>query len=303
MYILAFKMKNIIIYFIATRPWSYSMTFISVVLGNLIAFKEEDISLTALFITLIGAVLIHGATNVLNDYFDTKYTVDTEKAPTTRYRPHPIIGGYLSHKEVLIESLIMYFFAFICGLILILYFSNKIIYICIIGLLISLFYTGKPIALKYRALGELAVFVIWGPLMVSGAYIVQRDMFSLDVLLISIPQGLLVALVLFANNARDTKYDESRGIKTIGMLQSGKRNIKIFFLFLGFTYIYTLFMIIFNIVSLVGLIVFLSIPVAITLLQKFKKSFTDDADALTARLVNIYGGLLCITLLLEKIIY
>jgi 1,4-dihydroxy-2-naphthoate octaprenyltransferase len=296
-------MKDIKIYFIATRPWSYSMTFISILLGSLVAFKTGSFSLIAFIITIFGGILIHGATNVLNDYFDTKYKVDTEIAPTTRYRPHPIIGGYLSKSEVLVESLIMYFLAFICGLILIVYFSSKIIYICIIGLLISIFYTGKPISLKYRALGELAVFVIWGPLMVSGAYIVQRDMFSLDALLISIPQGLLVALVLFANNARDTKYDESRKIKTIGMLQSGERNIKIFILFLGFTYIYTLFMILFNIVSPVGIIVFLSIPVAITLLKKFKNSFTDDADALTAKLVNIYGGLLCITLLLEKIIY
>lgn len=296
-------MKDIKIYFIATRPWSYSMTFISISLGSLVAFKTGSFSLIAFIITIFGGILIHGATNVLNDYFDTKYKVDTEIAPTTRYRPHPIIGGYLSKSEVLVESLIMYFLAFICGLILIVYFSNKIIYICIIGLLISIFYTGKPISLKYRALGELAVFVIWGPLMVSGAYIVQRDMFSLDALLISIPQGLLVALVLFANNARDTKYDESRKIKTIGMLQSGERNIKIFILFLGFTYIYTLFMILFNIVSPVGIIVFLSIPVAITLLKKFKNSFTDNADALTAKLVNIYGGLLCITLLLEKIIY
>lgn len=296
-------MKNIKIYLIATRPWSYSMTFISVTLGNLIAFKEKGISITAFFITLIGAILIHGATNVLNDYFDTKYTVDTEIAPTTRYRPHPIIGGYLKKGEVLFEALIMYFLAFICGGILIIFFSYKIIFICIIGLLISVFYTGKPIALKYRALGELAVFIIWGPLMVTGSYIVQRNMFSLDALLISIPQGLLVALVLFANNARDTKYDESKKIKTIGMMQSGTRNIKIFFLFLGFTYIYTFFMILFNIVSILGIIVFLSVPIAISLLKKFKKDFTDDADALTANLVNIYGGLLCITLILEKIIY
>jgi len=49
--------------------------------------------------------------------------------------------------------------------------------------------------------------------------------------------------------------------------------------------------------------VFLSIFVAIKILRKFKESFTDDADAQTSKLVNIYGGLLCVTLLLEKIIY
>jgi len=49
--------------------------------------------MVAFFITLVGAILVHGATNVLNDYFDTKYNVDTIMAPTTKYRPHPIIGG------------------------------------------------------------------------------------------------------------------------------------------------------------------------------------------------------------------
>lgn len=299
-------MKSFNVYFIATRPWSFSMTIISVTIGTLMAFKEENISLismVAFFITLVGAILVHGATNVLNDYFDTKYNVDTIMAPTTKYRPHPIIGGYLSKKEVLSESIIMYLLALICGFILIIYFSNKIFYICLIGLFISIFYTGKPIALKYRALGEIAVFIIWGPLMVLGSYMVQRDMFSFDALLISIPQGLLVALVLFANNARDTRFDESRKIKTLGMFQEKTGNIKIFFLFLSFTYIYTLFMIIFGVITPIGIIVFLSIFVAIKILRKFKESFTDDADAQTSKLVNIYGGLLCVTLLLEKIIY
>ncbi|MDY6820985.1 MAG: 1,4-dihydroxy-2-naphthoate octaprenyltransferase [Deferribacterota bacterium] len=294
--------KNIKNYFIATRPWSFSMSFISVIIGSLLALRNGSISICALVLTLIGTILVHAASNVLNDYYDTKYSVDTPKAPTAKYRPHPIIEGYLSKREVLYEAIILYVLAFISGVILAVFYSYKIIYICILALLISIFYTGKPISLKYKATGELAVFVIWGPLMVSGAYLVQRDILSIDAILISIPQGLLVALVLFANNARDIEFDRDRKIKTLGMVQGGHKNIKIFIGFIALTYIYTLLLIIFNVFSLLALIIFLSLPFAIKLCKEFKEGFPDAADALTSKLVVLYGGLLCIVLVLEKII-
>jgi 1,4-dihydroxy-2-naphthoate octaprenyltransferase len=40
------------------------------------------------------------------------------------------------------------------------------------GLFISLFYTARPVKLKYRGLGEVGVFLVWGPLMIGGTYYV-----------------------------------------------------------------------------------------------------------------------------------
>ena len=39
-----------------------------------------------------------------------------------------------------------------------------------LGLFISVFYVAPPIRLKHIGLGELGVFIVWGPLMIGGSY-------------------------------------------------------------------------------------------------------------------------------------
>ncbi|MHB8111254.1 MAG: UbiA family prenyltransferase, partial [Syntrophorhabdaceae bacterium] len=80
------KAKNI---FISTRPWSFTMSLISVSVGTLLAAQEGPISWFWFFLVCLGIVSFHAAANVLNDYFDTRYQVDQMDSPTARYRPHP----------------------------------------------------------------------------------------------------------------------------------------------------------------------------------------------------------------------
>jgi 1,4-dihydroxy-2-naphthoate octaprenyltransferase len=77
------------------------------------------------------------------------------------------------------------------------------------------FYTANPLSLAYIALGEATVFVFMGPVIVVGAYYVQREVFSLTPLLISLPVGCLVAAILQANNIRDLESDRAHGKKTL----------------------------------------------------------------------------------------
>ena len=77
--------------FIISRPWSFMMTIISVSLGAVLAlYMRSQIDILAYILSLLGAVVLHAATNIINDYFDIIYRVDVPGAPTTKYRPHPI---------------------------------------------------------------------------------------------------------------------------------------------------------------------------------------------------------------------
>ena len=58
--------------------------------------------------------------------------------------------------------------------------SPHVVWIAVVGLLLTVFYSGGPVTLKYRAFGEAAVFLVWGPLMFLGAYVVQRQQLSWD---------------------------------------------------------------------------------------------------------------------------
>ena len=78
-----------------------------------------------------------------------------------------------------------------------------------------MFYSGGPFPLKYIGLGEIAVFIIWGPLMIGGTYYVMAEELPGWVLLASVPYGLGVTTVLFGKHLDKLDFDASKGIRTM----------------------------------------------------------------------------------------
>jgi 1,4-dihydroxy-2-naphthoate octaprenyltransferase len=77
-------LKRLKDYFIATRPWSFTMSLISVSIGTLLAAEDGPIFWGWYFLVCIGILCFHGAANTFNDYFDTRYKVDQPDSPTAR---------------------------------------------------------------------------------------------------------------------------------------------------------------------------------------------------------------------------
>jgi 1,4-dihydroxy-2-naphthoate polyprenyltransferase len=286
-------------YVIATRPWSFTMSLISVSVGTLLAAEEGSVSWAWFAITAIGITLFHATANLINDYFDTLYGIDQEDSPTAKYRPQPILSGMLTPRQVLGEAVILLVLTVAIGLTIAVVRSWHVLWIGIIGLFTSICYTAGPVKFKYRALGECAVFMMWGPLMIEGAYAVQRQALSMKALYISIPFGVLVALVLFANNMRDIAYDSRHKVKTVSIMLGSRKSYTLFAGLIVLAYAYVLGMIITGIMSLWGLLIFLSLPKAISLLKTFNEKIPDMADALTAQFDTVFGILLLLAIFLE----
>lgn len=287
-------------YLDATRPWSFTMSIISVSVGTLLAAENGPILWGWFALTAAGMILFHGAANILNDFFDVRYKIDQPDCPTAKYRLHPLLTGMLTPGQLLTEAFILYALTAGIGLVLAIQRSLLLLWIGLIGFLMSVFYTAGPIRYKYRAWGEFFVFLVWGPLVVQGAYAVQRQTLSLKAFYVSIPFGALVALVLLANNMRDILYDSRQGIKTISILLGSRLS---FFLYIGLilgAYIYLLGMVIAGILSPWGLLVLLSLPKAVTLLRSFKNKIPEEADAITAQVDTLFGLLLIISLILNQ---
>jgi 1,4-dihydroxy-2-naphthoate octaprenyltransferase len=85
----------------------------------------------------------------------------------------------------------------------------------LIGAAFVLFYTWP---LKYIGLGEVAVFVIWGPLMVGGGYFVITGQWSWDAVLISMPQTLAATTVLFGKHIDKSTADRASNIYTLPVI-------------------------------------------------------------------------------------
>jgi 1,4-dihydroxy-2-naphthoate polyprenyltransferase len=292
---------NLKIWFLATRPWSFTMTAISVGVGGAVAALDGAFDVWLFLLTLVGAVCVHGATNLINDYFDYKSGVDRPGAPTTLYRPHPLVQGLISPQAVLWVSAGLYAIAAIIGLALIALKGAGLLWFILVGAIASFFYTAGPIKYKYLALGELAVFLMWGPVIVGGTYFVQRGSLSPDAVLISVPFGLLVALVLLANNLRDIDYDRSAGIATLGTLLGQQKTRVLYQGLILLAYLATALLIALKILSPWGLLVFFSAPVAFRLIRTLQREIPNDADARTAQLDTLFGVWLIVGLILEKI--
>jgi 1,4-dihydroxy-2-naphthoate polyprenyltransferase len=292
---------NLKIWFLATRPWSFTMTAISVGVGGAVAALDGAFDVWLFLLTLVGAVCVHGATNLINDYFDYKSGVDRPGAPTTLYRPHPLVQGLISPRAVLWVSAGLYAIAAIIGLALLALKGAGLLWFILVGAIASFFYTADPIKYKYLALGELAVFLMWGPVIVGGTYFVQRGSLSLDAVLISVPFGLLVALVLLANNLRDIDYDRSAGIATLGTLLGQQKTRVLYQGLILLAYLAIALLIALKILSPWGLLVFFSAPVAFRLIRTLQREIPNDADARTAQLDTLFGIWLIVGLILEKI--
>jgi 1,4-dihydroxy-2-naphthoate octaprenyltransferase len=292
---------NLKIWFLATRPWSFTMTAISVGVGGAVAALDGAFDVWLFLLTLVGAVCVHGATNLINDYFDYKSGVDRPGAPTTLYRPHPLVQGLISPQAVLWVSAGLYTIAAIIGLALIVLKGAGLLWFILLGAIASFFYTAGPIKYKYLALGELSVFLMWGPVIVGGTYFVQRGSLSPDAVLISVPFGLLVALVLLANNLRDIDYDRSAGIATLGTLLGQQKTRVLYQGLILLAYLATALLIALKILSPWGVLVFFSAPVAFRLIRTLQREIPNDADARTAQLDTLFGVWLIIGLILEKI--
>ncbi len=292
---------NLKIWVLATRPWSFTMTAISVGVGGATAALDGALDAWLLLVTLVGAVCVHGATNLINDYFDYRSGVDRPGAPTTLYRPHPLVEGLISPRAVLWVSAGLYAIAALIGLALILLKGAGLLWFILVGAIASFFYTAGPIKYKYIALGELSVFLMWGPVIVGGTYFVQRGALRPDAVLISVPFGLLVALVLLANNLRDIDYDRSAGITTIGTLLGHQKTRVLYQGLILTAYLAIVLLIALRVLSPWGLLVFFSAPVAFRLIRTLQREIPNDADARTAQLDTLFGVWLIIGLILEKI--
>ena len=288
--------------FMATRPWSFAMSLISVSIGTLLAAEDGPVLWGWFALVCVGIVCFHATANVLNDYFDARYHVDQADSPTAQYRPQPILAGIFTPRQLLLEGVLFGAAACAIGLILAFERSLTVLWIGLIGFVSCVFYTAGPIKYKYRAWGEVFVFLMWGPFMFEGAYVVQRQVLSLKACAVSIPFGALVALVILANNIRDIAYDSRQRIKTVGILLGPLRSIQLYAGLMVAAYLYVVALAVTRTLTPWALLVLLSLPKAIKLVKVFVHKVPDAADANTAQLNTVFGLLLIVALIMGRMV-
>jgi 1,4-dihydroxy-2-naphthoate octaprenyltransferase len=148
-------------------------------------------------------------------------------------------------------------------------FSSITLWLFGIGAFILLFYTYP---LKYFAIGELSIFLIWGPMMIGGVYFVLTGIWSWMVVLASIPIGATVVTINLGKHTDKLREDKAKGVYTLPVLvgETAARYITMFAILLA--YGVTLYLVfVSRFFTPVMLIVFFAIKPARTALQRFSK--------------------------------
>ncbi|ADD03365.1 MULTISPECIES: prenyltransferase [Thermoanaerobacter] len=259
------------------------------------------------FISVIGIYLIEIGKNAVNEFIDYKSGVDTFVTPDKRTPfsggKKTIVEGKLTVKETIIIAVLTMLGACLIGLIIVIFREPLVLIIGLLGILISIFYSLPPFKFSYIGLGEVAVGVTFGPLIMTGMYLVLTHHISRDILLLSLPIGFLITNVLWINQYPDYEAD-LKGHKYNLLVRIGKeKGVIVYAVLYGAAY---LSFIVIAIVTknILWLLSFVTLPLAVQSV-KIAREYYDNiprlikANANTVKIYQITGFSMIIAALLK----
>mgnify|MGYP003894371285 CR=1 FL=1 len=309
--------KGFALWMMAARAYSFPASIIPVLFGSMLAVLLNPglkFNFVSFLLCLIGCVLVQVGTNLINDIFDYDKGIDKEDSESGI--PHGgsmvISMGLVTVKQMKLGAILSLLIAFLIGIYLYLQAGSWILYLAIFGLLSAIFYTAKPLALKYKALGDIQVIISFGLGMTLGSYIVQTKEFSYLPLLFAIPIGLLIDAILHSNNIRDINFDGKFGVKTLPILVGEKVSIKLFYVMVLGAYLALIVFVVLKMLPWFALLALITLPLALKTV-KMSNDFPADGQArfeygtkhimMTAQLNMIFGLTLVLGLLISYLIF
>src|SRR5689334_22428121 len=210
---------------IASRAAVVIMSVISGLLGGQLVLvgAPGQFSLGLTILTTVGLTLAHAGSNLVNDFWDARHGIDSPDSPRVNYGPQAFVNGEFTKRQLLTGTAIILTVAAAIGLYLAYVAGPMVLVFMGLGAAILMFYSGDPFPLKYRGFGELAVLLVWGPLMVGGAYYIQTQTLPLWVVIASLPYALGVTTVLFGKHLDKVDFDAHNKTNTMVVLLGEKR--------------------------------------------------------------------------------
>jgi 1,4-dihydroxy-2-naphthoate octaprenyltransferase len=177
-------------------------------------------------LTVLGIFFLEAAKNASGELFDFDSGADLAVQPKDRSPfsggKRVLVDGLLTRDQTALVALAFYLLGATAGLLVVSMREPRVLWLGAIGVAIAFFYHAPPLRLSYRGLGEIAVALAYGPLIASGAYLVQRGTVSPALILMSLPLGLLIAGFLWINEFPDYDADRMAGKRTL-VVRLGRR--------------------------------------------------------------------------------
>lgn len=210
------------LWWLAARPKTLPAAAAPVVVGTAVAVADNLFAVLPALAAFAGALFLQIGVNLANDYFDAKNQIDTE----ARLGPVRVTqSGLIPARQVkggmicclVIAAVSFTYLGAVGGL--------PLIVIGVCSIIAALAYSGGPFPLASNSLGELFVFIFFGPIAVCGTYYAQALTLSPLVIAASIPAGFLITAIMVVNNLRDIETDKKAGKFTLAVRLGREKTI------------------------------------------------------------------------------
>ncbi len=216
---------------VAVRPWSFPASAMPVAVTlAFLYWMQQDVNWTNGVWALLNIIVFHAAGNTWSDYFDYKHRVDREDTHGVR----TLTGGLFRPQEIFRLSLSLLVVALVAGIGLLVRTGLPLLYIGIGGAACTLLYP----ALKYRALGDVVIFVAYALLPMLGTAYVATGVMDWTTMWAGVPVGLITVAILHANNTRDITTDVRADIRTLAMTVGAQASMAVYYVEVLFPFVW-----------------------------------------------------------------
>lgn len=249
------------------RPHTLTAAFIPVITGTAMALFDQQASFILFIAMLIASLLIQGATNLVNEYYDYVRGLDNDKSVG--------IGGTIVRDgvaPVTIKRVAILFYAIsvALGVYICMESSWWVAALGVLSILVSYFYSAGPLPISSTPFGEFFSGFFMGPVIIMITYYIQTLDFSWDYFLVSFSVGILIGAINMSNNIRDREGDQVHGRKTLPILLGHDKAVFVLGCMFAAAYVLIVTFVLLQHITPWTLIVLLSLPKAIKTVRLFK---------------------------------
>ncbi len=275
--------------------------------GVLAAYQAANVFEPLLFtLSLVGVILFHLATNMLNDNFDYRSGNDLAVEHQNPFAggSRVLITGRVNVTVHLAVALTIFAAGIAIGLLIFILLggfgtpAGQLLFVIgVIGAGTVYSYVGPPLKLANRGLGEVFVGLAFGPLVVVGAYLVQTGTVTLGAVFLSLSMGLLVAAILWINEFPDVSADVSVGKMTLMARLGPERAVNVYVGLVAAAFLIPVVASLLGLVPPTTILTLLALPLAVRAARGLRANYQDPhalipANAGTIGLTVVFSILL-----------
>ena len=281
---------------------------VSAALAWCLGTNAKPLGIMWFLLAAIGVFLVEIAKNALNEVIDYQSGVDpgvdTEHRTPFSGGKKSIVDGMLDLTECLYIAIACFIAAGLIGLALAVFVESGIFFVGLAGFVLAVIYSLPPFKLCYRGFGEIAVGLAFGPVLVTGMYVLLDGRFDLLPFLVSLPLMFLIVNVLWINQYPDYEVDKAHGKKNWVVRLGKQKSVFFYGLFFGASYLGVIGIAI-AALNPVWLLPLLTLPLAIRAVKNCALHYNNikllmASNAATVQIYQLFGLAFVICAILDK---